>query len=388
MMNRAHRRYGSPWAVRFWRCDVGLYSIFAGFRDLGHEVWYLEDSGAWPFDPILQTISADCTFNVNYLTKMMAEFGFGDRWIYRNPADLKFYGAGEAAARDLIKNGDLLINVSSAGWLSDYDYGVKHQMFIDGDPMFCQINLHDPKQADYNMRLRAHDSHFTFGLNIGKPNTLIPETGIKWKTTVQPIALDYWPFEKTAPRDEFTTVMNWSSYETKKWQNQLYGQKDLEFRKFQHLPKLTSQKLVIAMGGGVESHPPNEELKKSGWTILEASKALPDYLSYRDFLSHSKAEWSVAKHGYVASRSGWFSGRTACYLALSRPALVQETGWSNYLPYGEGLLKFETMEEIVAGIDSINRNYEKHRLAARAIAEKYFEAKKVCHDLLVQIGMA
>ena len=103
----------------------------------------------------------------------MGHFGFGDRWIYRNGADGKFYGAGEAAARDLIKNGDLLVNVSSAGWLRDYDFGVKHQMFIDGDPMFCQVSLLEAKKADYAGRVRAHDgSHFTFGLNIGGPGCL------------------------------------------------------------------------------------------------------------------------------------------------------------------------------------------------------------------------
>ena len=101
-----------------------------GFRGLGHEVWYLEDSGAWPYDPVGQTVSADCTYNVNYLRGLMAAFGFEDRWIYRNGADGRFHGAGETAARDLIKNGDLLVNVSSAGWLKDYDFGVKHQMFI------------------------------------------------------------------------------------------------------------------------------------------------------------------------------------------------------------------------------------------------------------------
>lgn len=355
-----------------------------GFRDLGHEVWYLEDSGAWPYDPIKQTISEDCSYNVHYLGKMMTEFGFGDRWIYRNGADGKFHGAGEAAARDLIKNADLLINVSSAGWLRDYDFGVKHQMFIDGDPMFCHIGLLDEKQADYNARVRAHDSHFTFGLNVGGPGTLVPETGIAWKKTVQPIALDYWPFATEAPLDRYTTVMNWASYAPKQWGGQIWGQKDLEFDKFKELPHRTSQPLAMVMGKGVGSKRPDAMLRDLGWTILEPDEVTPDHLTYRDFLRSSKAEWSVAKHGYVAGRTGWFSCRTACYLALGRPALVQETGWSAYIPAGEGVLAFSTMEEAVAGIDEINRNYPAHQKAARALAEKYFEAKKVCQDLLDQ----
>jgi hypothetical protein len=260
-------------------------------------------------------------------------------------------------------------------------------MFIDGDPMFCHIGLLDEKQAEYNGRVRAHDSHFTFGLNVGAADTKVPNAGIQWKKTVQPIAMQYWPFAKEKPKDQYTTVMNWASYAPKEFLGEHYGQKDLEFEKFETLPQRTSQKLVMAMGQGVGSKRPTEKLQKLGWTILEAGDVLPDHSSYHKFLSESKAEWSIAKNGYVKSWSGWFSCRSACYLALGRPVLVQETGWSKYIPAGEGLLAFNTMEESVKGIDEINRNYEKHQKAARAIAEKYFDAKIVCADLLTQAGV-
>lgn len=359
-----------------------------GFRDLGHEVWYLEDSGAWPYDPVRQTVSEDCTYNVKYLDGMMTEFGFGDRWIYRNGADGKFHGAGESAARDLIKNGDMLVNVSSAGWLKDYDFGVKHQMFIDGDPMFCQVGLLDPKNVDYAARVRAHDSHFTFGLNVGCSGCLAPDVGIRWKKTVQPIALEYWPVQSDEGLDRFTTVMNWASYAPVEWEGKKYGQKDIEFEKFKTLPGRTPQSLVMAMGQGIGSKRPTEELRALGWTILEAGEVLPDHLSYREFLRTSKAEWSIAKHGYVEGRTGWFSCRTACYLALGRPAVVQETGWSDHIPAGDGLLTFSTLDEAVEAITDINDHYAEHQAAARALAEQYFEAKKVCADLLVQAGIS
>jgi hypothetical protein len=359
-----------------------------GFRALGHDVWYLEDSGAWPYDPVKQTVSDDCTYNVGYLRGMMESFGFGDRWIYRNGADGKFYGAGEAAARDLIKNADLLVNVSSAGWLKDYDFGVKHQMFIDGDPMFCQVGLLDPKNADYAKRVRAHDSHFSFGLNLGAADCLAPDVGIRWKKTVQPIALDWWPAQSDEGLDRFTTVMNWASYAPVEWQGKLYGQKDLEFDKFKQLPQRTPQHLEMAMGQGVGGKRPTEELRALGWTILEAGDVLPDHTSYHEFLRTSKAEWSVAKHGYVAGRTGWFSCRTACYLALGRPAVVQETGWSDHIPAGDGLLAFSTLDEAVDAIADINDHYAEHQAAARALAEQFFDARKVCQDLLTQAGIA
>jgi hypothetical protein len=182
--------------------------------------------------------------------------------------------------------------------------------------------------------------------------------------------------------------MNWASYAPVEWDEKKYGQKDLEFEKFKLLPKRTPQPLVMAMGQGVGSKRPTEELRELGWTILEAGEALPDYPSYHEFLRTSKAEWSVAKHGYVAARTGWFSCRTACYLALGRPAVVQETGWSDFIPAGDGLLAFSTLEEAAGAIADINDHYAEHQAAARALAEQFFEAKKVCHDLLVQAGIA
>jgi hypothetical protein len=271
--------------------------------------------------------------------------------------------------------------------LRDYDFGVKHQMFIDGDPMFCQVGLLDPLHADYAARVRLHDSHFTFGLNIGGPGCLAPETGLNWKKTVQPIAFDHWPFQEEKPLDRFTTVMNWASYAPVEWQGAIYGQKDLEFEKFKSLPAHTPQHLEMAMGRGIGDKRPTAELRALGWTIHEAGLVLPDHRSYRDFLRTSKAEWSVAKHGYVAARTGWFSCRTACYLALGRPAVVQETGWSDYLPAGQGLLTFSTMDEAVAAIADINEHYAEHQAAARALALRHFDAKKVCDDLLVQAGL-
>ncbi|MDD5260888.1 MAG: hypothetical protein PHD76_03475 [Methylacidiphilales bacterium] len=359
-----------------------------GFQALGHEVYYLEDTGVWPYDPIKETITDDCSYQVEALARIMAWFDLGDRWIYRNAADGKFYGAGETAARDLLKHGDLLVNVSTASWFEDYEVGIKHQMFLDGDPMFTQIGLLDPEKTSYTARLKAHDSHFSFGLNLNGPGCLAPETGIQWKKTLQPVALEYWPYAEDDTVEPFTTVMNWCSYKPKLWEGKEYGQKDLEFNRFRELPRRTPQKLVIAMGQGIGKKRPTAELESIGWTILEPDQALPDHITYRDFLKNSRGEWSIAKHGYVAGHTGWFSCRTACYLALGRPAVVQDTGWGNHLPHGMGLLPFTTMEDCVEGLARINRDYTGHRRAARAFAEKFLDARVVCQDLLEQAGIA
>ncbi len=356
-----------------------------GFRSLGHQVLYLEDSGAWPYDPVAGTITDDCSFALQSLHKIFTDFDLAESWVYRNGADGKFHGAGEKVAREWLRQGDLLVNVSSAGWLRDYDLRVGHRMFIDGDPMFCQIGLLDGSNPLYAGRLREHDSHFTFGLSVGQPDCPVPVDGITWRPTVQPVAIDQWPVSPVSADAPWTTVMNWASYKPKVWEGRTYGQKNLEFNRFRDLPSKTNVPLRLAMGLGVDGQRPAQELRQLGWDLVEPQEVVPDHSAYRSFLTNSRGEWSVAKHGYVEGRTGWFSCRTACYLAAGRPAVVQETGWSLHLPSDRGVLPFTTVEEAAEGLARVSHNYSEHSKAAREIALEFFEAKKVCQNLLRQI---
>ena len=356
-----------------------------GFRSLGHQVLYLEDSGAWPYDPVAGTITDDCSFALQSLHKIFTDFDLTESWVYRNGADGKFHGAGEKVAREWLRHGDLLVNVSSAGWLRDYDLRVGHRMFIDGDPMFCQIGLLDGSNPLYAGRLRDHDSHFTFGLSVGQPDCPVPVDGITWRPTVQPVAIDQWPVSPVSADAPWTTVMNWASYKPKVWEGRTYGQKNLEFNRFRDLPSKTNVPLRLAMGLGVDGQRPAQELRQLGWDLVEPQEVVPDHSAYRSFLTNSRGEWSVAKHGYVEGRTGWFSCRTACYLAAGRPAVVQETGWSLHLPSDRGVLPFTTVEEAAEGLARVSHNYSEHSKAAREIALEFFEAKKVCQNLLRQI---
>jgi len=355
-----------------------------GFRSLGHQVLYLEDSGAWPYDPVAGTITDDCSFALQSLHKIFTDFELAESWVYRNGADGKFHGAGEKVAREWLRHGDLLVNVSSAGWLRDYDLRVGHRMFIDGDPMFCQIGLLDGSNPLYAGRLRDHDSHFTFGLSVGQPDCPVPVDGITWRPTVQPVAIDQWPVTPVSADAPWTTVMNWASYKPKVWEGRTYGQKNLEFNRFRDLPSKTNVPLRLAMGLGVDGQRPAQELRQLGWDLVEPQEVVPDHSAYRSFLTNSRGEWSVAKHGYVEGRTGWFSCRTACYLAAGRPAVVQETGWSRHLPSDRGVLPFTTVEEAAEGLGKVTRNYSEHAKAAREIALEFFDAKKVCQGLLRQ----
>jgi len=365
-----------------------------GFKALGHDVWYLEDTGAWAYNPVAGEPTVDCSHNIAYLAALMEDFGFGDRWIYRNEPDGKTFGINDPEKADrLIAEADVLVNVSGACWLREATSKPRRRLFLDGDPMFTQVGLMDGSRKDYIDRVRLHTEHFTFALNMHQPDCLVPAAGLQWKPTVQPVALDYWEnqeLQKENPAHpasgKYTTAMNWVSYKPVAWNGNFYGQKDEEFLRFLELPKRTDVSFLLAMGKGAGHKRPTEKILSAGWNLIEPEEVIADYQNYRTFLTHSRCEWSVAKNGYVASRSGWFSCRSACYLAAGVPVVVQETGWSSHLPSGKGLLPFSTLEEAATAIRDIESHYADHQRAARTFAQNFLDAKKVCDALLNQKG--
>ena len=154
------------------------------------------------------------------------------------------------------------------------------------------------------------------------------------------------------------------------------GNKDQEFVKFIDLPSRTPQRVELAING------PQALLQRYGWETVDAMAVSRTPAQYREFIRRSKGEFGVAKHTYVANRSGWFSDRTECYLAAGRPALVQDTGWTAHLPSGDGLLAFSTLDEAIAGIDRINTHYDQHARRASEIAREHFDARRVLPRLL------
>jgi len=251
--------------------------------------------------------------------------------------------------------------------------------------MFTQVALISSKQ-DVIDRIGAHDKHFTFAENIGAADCRIPLAGFDWIPTRQPVVLDWWELLAEPPRDVFTTVMNWVSYKSCEYDGETWGQKDVEFLKFVDLPERTSQKFEIAMGMGPGMKRPTVMLQQKGWQIIEPTEHLPDPWTYCEYLRRSKGEWSVAKEGYVKSRSGWFSCRSACYLALGRPCVLEDTGWSHVYPTGRGLFAYQTIDEARAGIAAVNADYAAHSRAARQLAEQMFDARKVLADLITRAG--
>jgi hypothetical protein len=209
----------------------------------------------------------------------------------------------------------------------------------------------------------------------------MPTGGARWLPTRQPLALDLWPSTVGAPSAPFTTVMNWSAYGAREHEGRIYGQKDREFTPYFSLPNETGRLMEIALNAPAEIR---EQLAAGGWWIADPGEVTRDPWTYQDYLRFSLAEFSVAKHAYVSTRCGWFSDRSAGYLAMGRPVVVQDTGFSDFLPCGSGLLTFGSWGEAAAAIERVGEDYENHCRAARAVAEEYFDARRVLTDLLEQ----
>ena len=349
-----------------------------GLRNLGHDVYYIEDTGQWPYNPQEGGISKGCCYNVGYLAGVMNRFSLSDRWAYRFPWQSEWYGLPKSRRTEVFNTADMLINVS--GTLANFeDYRqIPYLVYIDSDPVFTQVKL-ARGQEDFRRYVDAHNRLFSFGETL--PGNA-PDTGHKWRPTRQPIVLSEW--EATVQQGKaYTTVMNWTSYNDVKHSGIVYGQKDVEFRRFLELPSLVAPvHLEIAVNQGKNRQAPLSLLKHKGWQMVDPENSLTDINSYRAYIGSSRGEWSVAKNGYVRGQAGWFSCRSACYLAASRPVILQETGFSNVLPVGLGLLSFTTLDEAVSAIEAVESDYELHCNAAREIAEEYFDSRKVLTRLL------
>ena len=363
----------------------------SGFRRLGHDVFYLEDTGQWLYDPRAGTFTDDVAFNTAYLANTLSRAGeeMQTRWSLRAP-DGTYHGASLAAVARFCSGADLFLNVSGACWLRDEYRGARRIAYLDSDPCYSQAKLLAVEQGTatedqaFSVGLiRAHDCFFTFAENINDPSCVIPHCGLSWLPTCQPIVLDDWPFAFTPSARAYTTVMSWKTDVTlPNLDGVAYGGKDVEFRKFIDLAAHTNVHLEVALSGAA----PRDELQRHGWHVVDAYDKSRTLDSYRDYLRSSRAEWSIAKNAYVASRSGWFSTRSAAYLALGKPTIVQDTGFRTHYPIGNGLFAFSDMQEAASAIDSIESNYRHNCEAARALAEDAFAAEKVLEKLLSDAG--
>ncbi len=342
-----------------------------GLRALGHEVFYLEDTGECIYDPEQNTRSENPSYGTRHIHQALERFGLGDRWSFVN-YDGTYHGASRERVHAFCADADLFINLSGGSWFWRDEYArIPRKVFVDSDPVFTQLAI-AKGEGWYVEFFRRFDRLFTFGANIGTPVSPVPVGSFTWHKTWQPVVTDLWRAPMAGPEAPFTTVMTW------KFESfaDVDGNKDREFVRVLDLPSRTPQRFELAVNG------PRELLREHGWHTVDAMGVSRTPWDYRDFIHRSKAEFAVAKQAYVANVSGWFSDRTECYLASGRPALVQDTGWSAHLPAGTGLLAFSSAEEALDGLQRIDRDYALHARRAREIACEHFDASRVLPRLL------
>jgi hypothetical protein len=236
------------------------------------------------------------------------------------------------------------------------------------------------------MRFEGHTHFMTVGQAIGAPGCQVPTCDREWLPTVPPVVLSYWPKAKRVTHNALTTVGNWRAYGSIEHGGLHYGQKAHSLRKFMSLPKETEASFLLALSIHPDEDKDIEALAENGWQVVDAATVVATPETYAEFIRGSMAELGVAKSGYVVSRCGWFSDRSACYLASARPVIAEETGFSQFLPTGEGLFAFETGEDARRAIEEVFGDYERNSQAARSLAEEHFDSDTVLSALLERVG--
>ena len=358
---------GQAWAV---------LQYLLGFRALGHDVYYLEDCGrsSWVYIWEKEEWTHELDYPAAYVRACLEPFGLGDRWIYRD--NYRSLGMPPGTFLGVCSRADLLLMRATPFWTwrSEYEKP-RRRAFLDVDPGFTQIILANGDRGWLDGVARA-ERRFTYGRHMGQPGCPAPDAGGPWLKTRPPVFLPEWPMAD-GEGTHFTSVMRWQGYKEVTWNGVAFGQRDKEFPAYLDLPRRTAQKFLIAQMGAKP-----ELLTGHGWEVALGEVVSRTPALFREFIHQSRAEFSVPKHGYVKMRGGWFSDRSVCYLASGRPVLIEDTGLGDWLPVGEGLLTFRNADEALAGVDAINSNYERHRRAARQIAEEHFATDKVLPRLI------
>ncbi len=360
-----------------------------GLERLGYEPYYVESHACSP-SAFIEPGGADGSEKAAaFIAGVMQRFGLvEDRWAYHAlHADGRCYGMGLPQLHQLYAAADLIINLHGATVPLPEHYATGRLVYLETDPVELQIELHKGLQSTIEF-LSHHTAFFTFGENYGRPDCGLPiSQRFAFRTTRQPVVMDLWQAPSNGRCSPFTTIGNWRQpqrtvvLDGKKY----HWSKHFEFLKFVDLPRRVDQPLELALSTCNDAD--RRMLEEHGWRVKNAFDFSSDPDAYRDYIRHSRGEFTVAKDQNVRLRSGWFSDRSATYLAAGRPVITQDTGFGNVLPTGRGLFAFSTMDDILAAIDSIQSDYEGHCRAAAEIAREYFNYDVVLRRLLDQVGV-
>jgi hypothetical protein len=358
-----------------------------GLQRLGFDPYYVEWHGNWVEDPAPARPPVKARRVI--VAEVMRRFGFGERWACQadqnGPGETFGALSGDAIKR-LYADAVALFNVTGAHFMNDDMRQCPRRLYVETDPGIPQIRAAsgDPEM----LRLLAGHTHFcTFAENIANSDCLLPPGTILYRTTRQPVVLDIWA-NLAQPGAAFTTIARWRKAKEKaiEFRGERYRwNKDLEFEPFIDLPARGGRSFELALSD--VSSEDRRRLEASGWSVIDAIELSASVDAYHDYIAGSAGEFTIAKDQYVRLRTGWFSDRSACYLAAGRPVITQDTGFGCVLPTGAGLFSFQSKEDVLAALDSIAGDYARHARFAREIAREYFDAEKVLGEILDWMGV-
>ena len=361
-----------------------------GLQRLGHDVYYVEDSARHPYNPETFDVIEDFDYAEKILGRLAGEFDFKNRWAFcarylkNNPT----VGLPLKKIRQLYSEADAILNICGAQEFNDDLLRSDRIIYVESDPGVEQIKIDKGVRSTIDY-LSRHHALFTFGENVGTKKFPVPTHGLKWHATRQPVVTDLWKTNRARKRAAvFTSIANWSTSGLKDitWRGRKYlWSKSREFLRFVSAPKKAGETFELATN--IQDRRTRQKFENNGWRLISAAQMSVDYWLYRDYIQQSKGEFTVAKDQYVRLNTGWFSDRSACYLAAGRPVITQETGFTKNYGGDAGLLAFRSPGEIREAVKKINADYKRHSDVARQIAREIFEAEKVLKSLLARAGI-
>lgn len=354
-----------------------------GFARLGHEVLVLEKA-TYPdacFDPLAGRNGDDPTTGIAVVSALFDRSGLGGAWCFVDVAGT-YHGWDRRRVEAWLATADVLVDLGTHGaWLPEAAGGRCRTALVDGEPGYTQMRRE--LRASRGEPVATYDRYFTNGAAVPTPAYTGPTAGVAWEAVLNPVVpalLSQQPVPRGAP---FTTVMNWQSHDPLVFEGRTWRQKDVEFERFLDLPTRVAGPMEVAVAGRAA---PRARLHAAGWKTRDAidtTRSLDAFLAY---VTGSAGEFSVCKEGYVALRTGWFSDRSAAYLAAGRPVVMQDTGFGAFLPTGEGLFAVRDVEEAAAAIDAIATDPARHAARAREIAMEHLDAARVLPAFLDSVG--
>jgi len=304
-----------------------------------------------------------------------------DRSAKKGEGRVRFVGCSSSDAEAVLRRADLVLN---------FHYAIDPRLLaaarrtalVDIDPGLLQYWM-----STAQLTVPPHDYYFTTGETVGTPAARFSDCGLPWIHVRPPICLDLWPVSPEGAGEAFTTVSSWLTTDFLKvienGQTVLReNTKRLAFLRFLDLPRHTRQKLELALYMTDADADDRERLERHGWRVRHSRDVAGSPEAYRVYVQQSRGEFSCAKQSCIDFQNAWISDRTLCYLASGKPAVVQHTGPSDYLPDGAGLFRFTTVAEAAAALDAVNADYRRHCRAAREIVEAYFDAAQITRQIL------